>query len=330
MRRILPLSQSPSHSSCASDWEVEDFPTARLPLCCKRYRRRALVQIKAAASHADKQQVIDGYLYHKIDPEAPADSNAATLEKKLQEMLPCLPPVDTEQLSSRSQYFISHVEALTAQKLCLQDPQNLAAATAAKAESISDYCQSLLVVQEYMLQSVKPEQGPVARLQALATARKQVEAALAFPTQPIWHEDLDVFMHKQARLGCRNSPTHSQTVANELNSAKLEDVSSIADRYLYNRVVAGWSPAANRRRLVLEMQVLLPQLCDVAVMQRVQARVNFFVDHIAQVSVQKAKHQVDGHKTQTSAVAERRRSQDQWQLIMHAADSEHYATLLVF
>lgn len=329
MRRVFPQGHSPRQQPCALECETADCPTARLPLCCKRHRRRALIQIRTAANHADKQQAIDSYLFNKIDPNASAEHNAALLQKKLQEMLPCLSPVDAEQLSSHGQYIIQHVYALTKQKQQLQDPLNVAAATAVKAEAIPDHCQSLAVVQEYMLKAVSPEQGPVARLQSLAKARKQFEAALAFPKQPEWHEDLDAFMHKQARLGCRNSPTHSQHVAHELNHARLEDVTTIADRYFYNRVVAGWSPTANTRRLVLELQVLLPQLCDVAVMQRVQTRVDFFVAHMAQVCIQKEKDNIDGCKVQANSVGKRNRTKDTWQLVMHHADSEHYGTILV-
>ena len=329
MRRVFPQSRSPRQESYTSEWEAADCPTARLPLCCKRHRRRALIQIRTAASHIDKQQVIDSYLFNKIAPDISPEDNTAVLQRKLQQMLPCLSPVDAEQLSSRGRYYLQHIHALTAQKQQLQDPLNDAAATAAKAEAIPDHCQSVAVVQEYMLKAASPEQGPVARLRSLANARKQVELAFAFPKQPEWHEDLDAFMHKQARLGCRNSPTHSQHVAHELNHAELEDVTTIADRYFYNRVVAGWSPAANTRRLVLELQVLLPQLCDVAVMQRVQSRVDFFVAHMAQVCIQKEKDNIEGCKLQASAVGERNRTKDTWQLIMHNADSEHYATLLV-
>lgn len=328
MRRVFPQSQSPRQVPDALGSEADDTLTARLPLCCKRHRRRALIQIKAAVSHADKQQIIDSYLHQKVDADASSGHNAAMLARKLQEMLPCLPPVDAEQLSSRGQYFIKHIDTLTVQKQQLQDPKNLAAAIAAKAESMMDHFKSVEVVQEYMLEAVRPEQGPVARLQSLMNARKQVEAALAFPTWPEWHEDLDAFIHRQAKLGCRNSPVYSQHVATELNSCKLEDVSTVADRYFYKRIVASWSPAANERHLVLELQVLLPQLSDVAVMQRVQARVDFFIGHMAQVCSQKANDQ-HGYQKHMTSVAGRSKTKDQWQLVMHNCDSEHYATLLV-
>lgn len=329
MRRVFPQSQSPRQLPQACDLEADSTSAARLPLCTKRHRRRALLQIQAAVNHADKQQIIDSYLHQKIEPDASPEQNAAILNRKLQEMLPCLSPVDAEQLASRVHYFTQYTEPLTLQKQLLTDGTNLAAATAAAAESTADHAQSILIVQEYMLTAVRPEQGPVARLQALMHAYKQVEANLAFPTCSGWHEELEAFMHKQARLGCRNSPVYSQHVAKELNLCELGDVSTIADRYLYNRLVASWSPAANERRLVLELQVLLPQLCDVAVMQRVQARVDFFIDHMAQFCVQKASDQQQPCHSITPPKAGRNKSKHQWQLVMHQDDSEHYATVLV-
>lgn len=328
MRRVFPQSPSPRHSSSSSETD-SDLPTARLPLCVKRYRRRALLDIKTAATHAEKQQIIDTYLYHKIRPDRQPQENCALIQAKLLEMMPCLLPVDAEQLSARCQYFVRHIDAVIAQKQQLLLPQNTAAETAARAEQASDHQESMAVVQEHMLKAVKVEQGPMARLQALACSRKEVEAILAFPTSPTWHEDLDTFMHRQARLACRNSPGHSQEVADELNSVRLEDVTSIADRHFYNKIVASWSAASNQRHLANELQVLMPQLYSVAAMQRVQARVEFFISHMTQICKQKGQDQTSHMAQRSSSAAERNKSKSSWRLIVHDDDSEHYATFLV-
>ena len=201
---------------------------SNLPSQSKRPLRRALKRIQNAALHAEKQQVIEDYLYLKISPARAPAENAEVLQHKFNKLIPQLDPVDAEQLSACCAYYIKHIASLTRQKGLVQS-QNAAAKVARLAEQADELPEAIQIVTEYMQVHLQARQGPQARLRVLGNARSDVEAALAFPRRAGWDSMLDEHMQFKASEAPVHGPGHSMTVAQQLNHTDSANAELLSD-----------------------------------------------------------------------------------------------------
>lgn len=299
-----------------------------LPPQSKRHSRHVLKTIRTASTHLEKQQAIDEYLYLKVHAAQKPAENAQILRQKVDKLVPCLCAVDAEQLSARGAYYIHHVAGLTKQKRLTMQPHNLAARAALQAERAAELYDAVGFVSKYMQRGLHTEQGPQARLRVLGAARTDVEAALAFPKRAGWDAVLDSLMQSKSREGPVHGPCHSKPVAKQLNGASQDDVELIADDYFYQKIVTTWNVRANQGHIDNELQALLPQLRQDSTRQLVQARAQFYIRHMSEFCDVKLMQQQASWTGSCQTNGKRRASTDQWRLVMHSADSQHFATVL--
>lgn len=218
---------------------------SHLPSQHKRHRRRALKSIQDVSTHAEKQQVIEDYLYLKISPALSAAENAEVLQRKSNKLARQLDPIEAEQMLACSAYYIKHMKGLTRQKTLVVSG-NTAAKVARQTEQADELSDAIGIVANHMQKDFQPEQGPQARLRTLAGARNDVEAAFAFPKRAGWDSALDSFMHSKASQTPVYGPGHSMLMAQQLNNADKANAELLADQYFYNKVVGTWSITANQ------------------------------------------------------------------------------------
>lgn len=301
----------------------------RLPAHSKRHSRQTSRIIRNASTHQQKQHAMDDYMYCKLHPERSLIQNAEVLRIKLDKLKSYLCPVDAEQLSTRGAYYMHHMAGLIKQKKLVLQSQNLAAITAFQAEQADDASAAISIVHAFMEGQLQAAQGPQTRFSLLRAARSSLEAALAFPKRPGWDRNLDAFMHRKAYEGPVHGPGHSKLTAKQLNHASPDAIELLADKYFYQKVVATWSVRANTTHIESELQALLPQLQNVLVRQSVQGRAQFYIRHMSEIcEVKQAQQQADWNGRYQAAKRIGRASNDQWRLVMHSADSQHFATIL--
>lgn len=294
----------------------------------RRHRRHLLKSIRHASTCLQKQQVIDEYLYLKVQPARTPQENAEVLKHKLDKLGPCLCPVDAEQLSARGAYYIQHIAGLTKQKRLATQPNSMAAVTARQTEQVEELADAVAAVIKYIQRDLQPAQGPQARLKALKGARNDVEAALAFPKREGWDDKLNALILRKANEAPVYGPDHSAPVAKKLNCATPPEAEFLADHHFYHKIVTSWSVQANQGHVENELQALLPQLVTNATRQCVQSRAQFYIRHMSELrDVKLARQQTDWASSSDSS-SNSRKSKDQWRLVMHSADnSQHFATV---
>ena len=298
----------------------------RLPALSKRQTSKT---IKNASTHSEKQHVMDDYMYCKVHPDRSPIQNAEVLRIKLEKLKNSLCPVDAEQLSARGAYYMQHIAGLTKQKKLILQSHIPAAIIAFQAEQAVVASDAMSIVHTFMESQLQPAQGPQTRLSLLRAARSSLEAALAFPKRPEWDRNLDAFMHQKAHEGPVHGPRHSKLTAKQLNHASPDEIELLADQYFYLKVVATWSVKANSSHIESELQALLPQLQHDLVRQSVQGRAHFYMRHMGEIcDVKQAQQQADWDVKYQASKRIGRTSNDQWRLVMHSADSQHYATVL--
>ena len=271
---------------------------------------------------------MDGYMYCKVHPDRSPIQNAEVLRIKLEKLKSSLCPVDAEQLSARGAYYMQHIAGLTKQKKLVLSSQSPAAIIAFQAEQTDDTSDAMSIVHTFMESQLQPAQGPQTRLSLLRAARSSLEAALAFPKRPEWDLNLDAFMHQKAHEGPVHGPDHSKLTAQQLNHASPDEIELLADQYFYQKVVASWSVKANSGHIESELQALLPQLQNELVRQSVQSRAQFYMHHMSEIcNVKQAQQQADWDVRLQASKRVGRSSNDQWRLVMHSADSQHFATV---
>lgn len=267
-------------------------------------------------------------MYCKIHPERSPVQNVEVLRLKLEKLKGSLCPVDAEHLCARGDYYMQHVVGLMKQKNLLQS-QDPAAITALYAEQADDAHDAMQAVHAFMERHLQPTQGPQTRFTVLMTARRCLEAALAFPKRPGWDLNIDAFVHHKVCEGPVHGPDHSRHTAKQLNHANPGEIELLADHYFYHKVVATWSVRANSDHIERELQSLLPQLQDELVRQTVQGRAQFYVHHMREMcKVKQARQHADYIGRCQGSQRLGRTSNDQWRLVMHSADSQHFATIL--
>lgn len=272
---------------------------------------------------------MDEYMYCKVHPDRSPLQNAEALRIKLEKLKSSLCPVDAEQLSARGAYYMQHIAGLTKQKKLVLQSQSPAAIIAFQAEQANDTCDAMSIIHSFMGSQLQPAQGPQTRLSLLRAARSSLEAALAFPKGPDWDRNLDTFMHQKAHEGPVHGPHHSKLTAEQLNHASPYEIELLADQYFYQKVVATWSVKANSGHIESELQALLPQLQHELVRQSVQGRAQFYMRHMSEIcDVKQAQQQADWDVRHQASKRVGRTSNDQWRLVMHSADSQHFATVL--
>ncbi len=299
-----------------------------LPAHSRRHSRHVLKAIRNASTHQQKQQAMDAYLVLKVHPARKPAENAEALRHKLERLVPCLCAVDAEQLSACGAYYIKHIAGLTKQKRLAMQPHNMAARTAQQAEQSEELSDAVAVVANYMQKDLHPEHGPQARLRVLGGARCEVEAALAFPKRAGWDAKLDALMHQKASEAPVYGPGHSKPVAKQLKNASPDEMELLADHYFYHKIVTNWSVGANQGHIDNEVQALLPQLQENSIRQCVQARAQFCIRHMSELCDVKLLQQQTSWTGRCEGNTYRRKSNDQWKLVMHSADSQHFATVL--
>lgn len=298
---------------------------SHLPSQHKRHRRRALKSIQDVSTHAEKQQVIEDYLYLKISPALSAAENAEVLQRKSNKLARQLDPIEAEQMLACSAYYIKHMKGLTRQKTLVVSG-NTAAKVARQTEQADELSDAIGIVANHMQKDFQPEQGPQARLRTLAGARNDVEAAFAFPKRAGWDSALDSFMHSKASQTPVYGPGHSMLMAQQLNNADKANAELLADQYFYNKVVGTWSITANQGHIENELQALLPQLGKEGLRQCVQGRAQFYIRHMCDIcDIKLGQQQWDW---QSKCSDSSHSSNDQWRLVMHSAQSQHFATVL--
>ena len=301
----------------------------RSPAHPKRHSRQTSRAIRNASTHQQKQEAVDEYLYCKLHPDRSALHNAEVLHTKLEKLKSSLCLVDAEQVSARGAYYIQHIAGLTKQKKLVSQPQNLAASTALQVERAEETSAAMKLVHAFMEKQLEPTQGPQTRLNLLRAARNTIEAALAFPKRAGWDRDLDAFMQTKACEGPVHGPIHSKLTAKQLNNASPGEIELLADHYFYQKVVATWSAKANSGHIENELQALLPQLQDELLRQSVQGRAQFCMRHMTEIcEVKQAQEKASWDASYQASKRIGRTSNDQWRLIMHSADSQHFATVL--
>lgn len=301
----------------------------RLAALSKRQSRQTSKFIRNASTHLEKQHAMDDYMYCKIHPDRSHIQNAEALRIKLDKLKSTLCPVDAEQLSARGAYYMQHIDRLTKQKKLILQSQNLAAITAFQAEQADDISDAMRIVYTFMESQLQPSQGPQTRLSLLRAARSSLEAALAFPKRPEWDCNLDAYMQQKAHEGPVHGPDHSKLTAKQLNRASTDEIETLADQYFYQKVVVTWSEKANLGHVESELQALLPQLQDELVRQSVKGRAQFYTRHMGEIcDLKQAQQQADWDVRPQASKRVGRASNDQWRLVMHSADSQHFATVL--
>ena len=301
----------------------------RLLAHSKRQSRQTLKTIRNASTHLDKQHAMDDYMYCKVHPDRSPTQNAEVLRMKLQKLKISLCPVDAEQLSARGAYYMQHIAGLTKQKKLVLQSQSPAAIIAFQAEQADDTSHAMNIVHTFMESQLQPAQGPQTKLSLLRATRSSLEAALAFPKRPAWDHNLDAFMQQKAHEGPVHGPNHSKLTAKQLNHANPDELELLADQYFYQKVVATWSVKANAGHIESELQALLPQLQHEQIRQSVQGRAQFYMRHMNEIcDVKEAQKQADWDVRHQASKRSGRASNDQWRLVMHSADSQHFATVL--
>ncbi|KAL3132792.1 hypothetical protein ABBQ38_006719 [Trebouxia sp. C0009 RCD-2024] len=307
---------------------VDPIVVTRLSAHSKRYCRQTARSIRNSCTHQQKQHAMDDYMYCKIRPERSAAHNAEVLRLKLEKLKSYLCPVDAEQLCARGAYFMQHIAGLSKQKKLLQS-QDPAATAALYTEQADDMYDAMHTVHAFMERQLHQAQGPQTRFNVLRAARSRLEAALAFPKRPGWDVDLDAFVHRKVCEGPVYGPDHSRLTAKQLNHANPDEIDLLADHYFYQKVVATWSVRANLDHIESELRSLLPQLQDELVRQSVQGRAQFYLRHMREIcDVKQAQQQADWIRRSQDSQRMCKTSNDQWRLVMHSADSQHFATIL--
>jgi hypothetical protein len=299
-----------------------------LPSHSRRHSRHALKAIKSASTHLQKQLLMDDYLYLKVHAARKPAENAEVLRHKLEKLVPCLSPVDAEQLSARCAYYVEHIAGLTKQKQLITQSNSLAAKAARQAEQAEELADAVGLVAKHMHKDLQPGQGPQARLRVLAEARNDIEAALAFPKREGWDDRLDALIHRKASEAPVYGPNHSTPVAKKLNACTQHEVEFLADHYFYQKIVVTWSVSANQGHTEDELQALLPQLVTNSTRQCVLSRAQFYIRHMSELCDVKLARQQSQWADRSDSSSDSRKSKDQWRLVMHSADSQHFATVL--
>ena len=223
---------------------------------------------------------------------------------------------------------MQQIASLTKQKKLLQS-QDPAAIIALYTEQADDTHDAMHAVHVFLDRQLQPAQGPQTRFNILRAARRRLEAALAFPKRPGWDLDLDAFVHCKVCEGPVYGPDHSRLTAKQLNHAHPGDIELLADQYFYQKVVATWSVRANLEHIESELRSLLPQLQDELVRQSVQNRAQFYMRHMNEVcDVKQTQQEADWIRRSKDSQRLCKTSNDQWRLVMHSADSQHFATIL--
>ena len=301
----------------------------RSPAHAKRHSRQTSRAIRNASSHQQKQYAVDDYMYSKIHQDRSPLHNAEVLQTKLDKLKGSLCLVDAEQVSARGAYYIQHIVGLTKQKKLVSETQNLAASIALQSERAEETSAAMTLVHAFMERQLQPTQGPQTRLNLLRAARHSIEAALAFPKRAGWDTDLDAFMQAKACEGPVHGPDHSKLTAKQLNNASSGEIELLADQYFYQKVVATWSAKANSSHVENELQALLPQLQYELLRQSVQGRAQFYMRHMTEIcEVKQAQQKANWNVSYQASKRLGRTSNDQWRLVMHSADSQHFATVL--